>query len=327
MKYADAGVSLEEAHRALSLIKPLAAQTHGPQVLGGLGAFSGLFAFPQERYRDPVLVASADGVGTKVKLAAAAGRHRGTGIDLVNHCVNDLLTTGAAPLFFLDYFAAGVLRAEHLAEVVAGIAEACRAAGCALLGGETAEMPGVYAPGDYDLAGFMVGAVERDGIIDGRRVHPGDALLALPSSGLHTNGYSLVRRILTDRELTAPYLDGAGSLLEALLVPHRSYLQEIRSLRERVDIKGLAHITGGGIIENLPRALPAELGAELWRGSWVVPPLFAYLQEAGGITDAEMWRTFNMGLGMLVVCDERAGRRAGLPQVGRVTGRPGVVVG
>lgn len=326
MKYAEAGVDIAEGLRAVKLIKPLAARTHGPQVLGGVGSFSGLFAFPQGSYRDAVLVASTDGVGTKVKLAAAPGRYRGIGIDIVNHCVNDILTAGANPLFFLDYFAAGRLRAEHVAEVVEGIAQACREAGCALLGGETAEMPDLYATGDYDVAGFIVGVVERDQIIDGARVGPGDAILALPSSGLHTNGFSLARRVLAGRDLKESYPGGAGPLIEALLAPHRSYLAEVRALRERVDVKGLAHITGGGVVENLPRALPPNLGAEVRRDRWTVPPLFDFLQREGGIPDAEMWSTFNMGLGMLVVVDERAARRAGLPQVGRVVAQPGVAI-
>ncbi len=326
MKYVEAGVDIAEGRRAVELIKPLAARTHGPQVLGGVGAFSGLFAFPQASYRDPVLVASTDGVGTKVKLATAAGRYRGIGIDIVNHCVNDILTAGADPLFFLDYFAVGRLRAEHVAEVVAGIAQACRDAGCALLGGETAEMPDIYAADDYDVAGFIVGAVERDHIIDGARVRPGDAILALASSGLHTNGFSLARRVLAGKDLGAAYPGGAQPLIEALLAPHRAYLAEVRALREHVDIKGLAHVTGGGVIENLPRALAPDVGAELWRSSWTAPPLFSYLQQEGGIPDAEMWRTFNMGLGMLVVVEQRAARRAGLPQVGRVVAKQGVAI-
>jgi len=324
LKYADAGVDIDEGNRAVSLLKPLAARTHGPQVLGGLGAFSGLFAFPQQRYRDPVLVASADGVGTKLKLATAAGRYRGIGIDVVNHCVNDILTAGAEPLFFLDYFATGRLQATQVAEVVEGIADACAVAGCALLGGETAEMPDLYRPGDYDVAGFIVGAVERDGIVDGRGVIPGDAILALPSSGLHTNGFSLARRVLAGRDLEAPFPGGAGSLRDALLTPHRSYLAEVKGLRERLHVKSLAHITGGGVIENLPRALPAGLGAELWTDRWRVPPLFSFLQREGGVADAEMWRTFNMGLGLLVVCAAADAAKAGCAQVGRVVEGAGV---
>lgn len=324
MKYADSGVDVDEGNRAVALIKPLAARTHGPQVLGGLGGFSGLFAFPPGRYRAPVLVATTDGVGTKVKLAAASGRHGGIGIDLVNHCVNDLITAGAEPLFFLDYFATGVLRAEHLKEVVEGIVEACAEAGCALLGGETAEMPDVYAPGDYDVAGFLVGAVERDEILDGARIAAGDAILALPSSGLHTNGFSLARRILAGQDLSAAYPSGTRPLLDDLLMPHRSYLREVRTLRELIDLKALAHITGGGVMENLPRILPAGLGAEIQRGSWPIPPLFTYLQQRGQVPEAEMWRTFNMGLGMLVITDPVGARRAPFPQVGRVKRGAGV---
>ncbi len=324
MKYAEAGVDIDEGNRAVSMLKPLAARTHGPQVLAGLGAFSGLFAFPQQRYRDPVLVASADGVGTKVKLATAAGRYRGIGVDVVNHGVNDILTAGAEPLFFLDYFATGRLQAAQVAEVVEGMADACAAAGCALLGGETAEMPDLYRPGDYDVAGFIVGVVEREGILDGSRVLPGDAILALPSSGLHTNGFSLARRVLAGRDLDVPYPGGDGLLRDALLAPHRSYLAEVKGLRERLEVKSLAHITGGGIIENLPRALPAGLGAELWTDRWQVPPLFSFLQREGAIPEAEMWRTFNMGLGLLVMCPAAAAAQAGYPQVGGVVNGAGV---
>jgi phosphoribosylformylglycinamidine cyclo-ligase len=324
VKYVDAGVDVDEGNRAVALIKPLAARTHGAQVLGGLGGFSGLFAFPAGRYRAPVLVATTDGVGTKVKLAAASGRHGGIGVDLVNHCVNDLITTGAEPLFFLDYFATGLLRAEHLKEVVEGMVAACTEAGCALLGGETAEMPDVYASADYDVAGFLVGAVERDEILDGARVAEGDAILALPSSGLHTNGFSLARRILAGQDLSAAYPGGARPLLDDLLMPHRSYLREVRTLRELIDIKALAHITGGGVIENLPRTLPAGLGAEIQPGSWPIPALFTYLQQQGRVPEAEMWRTFNMGLGMLVITDPVGARRAPFPQVGRVVRGAGV---
>jgi phosphoribosylformylglycinamidine cyclo-ligase len=303
LRYVDAGVDIDEGNRAVALIKRTVASTFTTPVLGTVGAFSGLFAIERERWAEPVLVASADGVGTKVKVAIAAQRHRGIGEDLVNHCVNDILCCGAEPLFFLDYFATGKLHPEQLAEIVDGIAEACREAGCALLGGETAEMPGLYALGDYDLAGFIVGAVERAAIIDGAGVTAGDAVLGLPSNGLHTNGYSLVRRIIRDRELDyANVLPGTDEPLgELLLRPHRSYLGAVRELRSALDIHALAHITGGGLKENVPRVLPEGLGVELDRGNWPVPAIFDAIENVGGVHPDEMWRTFNMGIGMVVI--------------------------
>ncbi|HVS42578.1 MAG TPA: phosphoribosylformylglycinamidine cyclo-ligase, partial [Candidatus Dormibacteraeota bacterium] len=288
--------------------------------------FSGLFALQTDRWRQPVLVASADGVGTKIKVAIAADRHRGVGTDLVNHCINDILCCGAEPLFFLDYFATGRLNPEQLAEIVEGIAAACSAAGCALIGGETAEMPGMYALGDYDLAGFIVGIIERDRIVDGARARAGDAVLGLPSSGLHTNGYSLVRHIVSENELDyGDRLPGTDRpLAELLLEPHRSYLDAVRELRSRVDVRAIAHITGGGLKENVPRALPQGLGVELDRDTWPVPALFDAIQRAGGVHPDEMWRTFNMGIGMAVVVPEAdagvVSEAAGLPvyQIGRV---------
>jgi len=331
LRYADAGVDIDEGNRAVSLIKKAVSSTHTPGVLGGIGAFSGLFSFDVARYRQPVLVSSADGVGTKIKVAIAVDRHRGVGIDLVNHCVNDILCCGAEPLFFLDYFATGKLRPEQMAEVVEGMAHACREVGCALVGGETAEMPGLYALGDYDLAGFIVGAVERDQIIDGSRVRVGDAVLGLPSNGLHTNGYSLVRHIVSEQELKYDaVLPGTEApLADLLLEPHRAYLAAVRALRQACDVRALAHITGGGLKENTPRALPQGLGVEIERGTWPVPAIFPALQDAGGISPDEMWRTFNMGVGMVVVVPESdAGRvptAAGLPvdRIGRVVEQTG----
>jgi phosphoribosylformylglycinamidine cyclo-ligase len=303
LRYADAGVDIEEGNRAVSLIRRTIASTHTAQVLGGIGAFSGLFALEPGSPNGRVLASSTDSVGTKVKVAIATGRHRGIGVDLVNHCVNDILCCGAEPLFFLDYYATGKLVPEQLAELIEGIAEACRAAGCALIGGETAEMPGVYALGDYDIAGFIVGSVEASAIIDGRRVRAGDVLLALPSSGLHTNGYSLVRHIVAEHELQwADLLPGTDKpLVDLLLEPHRSYLQAIRELRTMTDIRAMAHITGGGVIDNVPRVLPDGLAATIDRSSWSVPPLFNAIQQAGGVHLEEMWRTFNMGVGMVVI--------------------------
>ncbi|HEV3273824.1 MAG TPA: phosphoribosylformylglycinamidine cyclo-ligase [Candidatus Dormibacteraeota bacterium] len=303
LRYADAGVDIEEGNRAVSLIRRTIASTHTAQVLGGIGAFSGLFALEPGSPNGRVLASSTDSVGTKVKVAIATGRHRGIGVDLVNHCVNDILCCGAEPLFFLDYYATGKLVPEQLAELIEGIAEACRAAGCALIGGETAEMPGVYALGDYDIAGFIVGSVEASAIIDGRRVRAGDVLLALPSSGLHTNGYSLVRHIVAEHELQwADLLPGTDKpLVDLLLEPHRSYLQAIRELRTMTDIRAMAHLTGGGVIDNVPRVLPDGLAATIDRSSWSVPPLFNAIQQAGGVHLEEMWRTFNMGVGMVVI--------------------------
>ncbi len=302
LRYADAGVDIDAGNRAIDLIRKAVSSTHTPAVLAGIGAFSGLFELDLTRWRRPVLVSSTDSVGTKVKVAIAANRHRGIGIDLVNHCVNDILCCGATPLFFLDYYATGRLVPEHLAEVVDGVAAACRDGGCALVGGETAEMPGVYALGDYDIAGFIVGGVEREDIVDGSRVQAGDALLAMPSSGLHTNGYSLVRHVVLERELDwNAALPGTGApLADLLLEPHRSYLRPIEELRGRVDVRAMAHITGGGLIENVPRALPAGLSAVIDRGSWEVPPLFTAIERAGGVMQEEMWRTFNMGVGMVL---------------------------
>jgi len=326
LRYADAGVDIDEGNRAVALIRRTVASTFTPGVLGGLGSFSGLFALDTSQHAQPVLVASADGVGTKIKVAIAARRHRGIGEDLVNHCVNDILCCGADPLFLLDYFASGRLNPEQLAEIVEGIAAACTAAGCALIGGETAEMPGLYALGDYDLAGFIVGVVERERIVDGARVRAGDAVLGLPSSGLHTNGYSLVRHIVSENELDyrQPLPGTDAPLADLLLEPHRSYLAPVRELRARLDVRALAHITGGGLKENVPRALPQGLGVELDRDAWPVPPLFGAIQKAGGVHPDEMWRTFNMGIGMVVVVPAEqaaeAGEAAGLPvhRIGRV---------
>jgi phosphoribosylformylglycinamidine cyclo-ligase len=303
LRYADAGVDIDEGNRAVSLIRRTIASTHNAQVLGGIGAFSGLFALGPGSANGRVLASSTDSVGTKVKVAIATGRHRGIGIDLVNHCVNDILCCGAEPLFFLDYYATGKLVPEHLAELIEGIAEACRTAGCALIGGETAEMPGVYALGDYDIAGFIVGSVEASSIIDGSRVQAGDILLAMPSSGLHTNGYSLVRHIVAEHELQwSDVLPGTDRpLVDLLLEPHRCYLPAIRELRTLTDIRAMAHITGGGVIDNVPRVLPEGLAATIERSTWQIPSLFTAIQHAGGVHLEEMWRTFNMGVGMVVI--------------------------
>ncbi len=288
LSYAAAGVDIEAYERALERVKPLIAATHGKEVAAGVGPFAGLYALPGGGH----LAASADGVGTKVKVAIAAGRHRGIGVDIVNHCVNDIATAGARPLFFLDYFATGQLDPDVFAQLVEGMSGACRAAGCALLGGETAEMPGVYALGDYDLAGFIVGLVEAGA--DRPPVRAGDALVGLASSGLHTNGYSLARKVFEGAPMDR-------SLADELLEPHRSYLDDLRRIRW----KAAAHITGGGILGNLPRCLPDGLGARLDTKAWEVPSIFERIRQRGRVSDDEMWGTFNMGLGMILVVDPK----------------------
>jgi phosphoribosylformylglycinamidine cyclo-ligase len=281
------------------MIKRAVRSTHTSQAISDLGRFAGAFALPAG-FKEPVMVASTDSVGTKVKVAIATGRHRGIGIDLVNHCINDIATSGAEPLFFLDYFATGKLRPQLLAEIVDGVAEACREAGTALIGGETAEMPGVYALGDYDIAGFIVGIVERENLIEQSQVSAGDLLVGLPSSGLHTNGFSLVRYLFKEEQLNAPMHGLDRSLAETLLEPHRSYLAPLRLARGAVDLLGVAHITGGGLIENVPRCLPDGLGAEIDASTWELPPIFRLI-ESKGVREDEMWRTFNMGIGMVLV--------------------------
>ena len=286
LSYAAAGVDIEAYERVLERVKPLIAATQGVQVAAGVGPFAGLYQLPDGSR----LAASADGAGTKIKVAIAAGRHRGIGVDIVNHCVNDIACAGARPLFFLDYFATGKLDPKVFEQLVEGMTEACSAAGCALLGGETAEMPGMYALGDYDLAGFIVGVV--DAGADRDAVSAGDVLVGLPSNGLHTNGYSLARKVFEGTPLTK-------KLADQLLAPHTSYLDDVRSLRW----KAAAHITGGGVVGNLPRCLPDGLGAVLDRKKWEVPPIFGEIQRRGRVSDDEMYATFNMGLGMVLVVD------------------------
>lgn len=295
LSYAAAGVDIEAYERALERVKPLIAATHGKEVAVGVGPFAGLYALPGGGH----LAASADGVGTKIKIAIAAASHRGIGIDIVNHCVNDIATAGARPLFFLDYFATGRLDPEVFTQLIEGMTHACRDAGCALLGGETAEMPGVYALGDYDLAGFIIGLVDAGRNPDPARIKAGDVLIGLPSSGLHTNGFSLVRKVFEDVPLSHVYSELGRPLGDVLLEPHRSYLAELGRMRW----KGAAHITGSGILGNLPRCLPDRLGARLDRKSWDLPPIFELIRKRGRIADDEMYGTFNMGLGMIVVVD------------------------
>lgn len=356
--YAAAGVDIDAAEALVSRFAKIAAAARRPEVLADIGPFAGLFKLGE--YSDPVLVASTDGVGTKLKIAALLDRHEGLGHDLVNQSVNDVLCTGAEPIFFLDYIGSFGLDDEAKVAIVRGVADACREAGCALLGGETADMPGLYAPGDFDLVGFVVGVVERDAVIDGSRIAEGDILLALPSSGLHTNGYSLVRAVFevgvggdqqAERERLESNLPGLeGTLGDALLVPHRSYWNDLRPLLERQaaggrmggagearwsianfqsPIKGIAHITQGGIPGNVPRILPSGLGARIDRDSWRVPALFRLIQERGAIDEEEMFRAFNMGVGLVLIVsrEEAASVRTQLPEawvIGEVVPGKGV---
>jgi phosphoribosylformylglycinamidine cyclo-ligase len=311
-EYKSAGVDIDAGNETVRRIRSLAKGTFTPGVLSDIGSFGGLFRLDRDRYQDPVLVSSADGVGTKLKVAFLTNTHDTVGADLVNHCVNDILVQGAEPLFFLDYLATGRLSPAVAEQVVSGVARACKENGCALIGGETAEMPGFYADGEYDIAGFIVGAVEKSKVIDGRGVLPGDVLIAVPSAGLHTNGYSLARRVFFEiagwtPDTVVPEL--GISIGAALLAPHRSYLPLVRPLLERDWVKGLAHITGGGLTENLPRTLPEGCAAEIDLKSWTVPPIFRLIQERGHIARDEMFRAFNMGVGMVIVCSPRDAER------------------
>lgn len=330
LSYRAAGVDIDAGNALVDAIKPAVAATSRPEVLGGLGGFGGLFRVPIERYREPVLVSGTDGVGTKLRLAIEARQYHGIGIDLVAMCVNDVLVAGAEPLFFLDYYATGKLETEVAAAVIEGIAAGCKQAGAALIGGETAEMPGMYAAGDFDLAGFCVGVVERSEILDGQRVAPGDTVLGLASSGPHSNGYSLIRRILAEAGAnladplgeTTPGETTPGEIIPgettpgeitlgaALLQPTRIYVSAIRSLLAALPVHAMAHITGGGLAENLARVLPAGAAAEIDAGAWPQPPVFAWLAEAGGVATAEMRRTFNCGIGYVVVVPAAAAAQA-----------------
>ncbi|MEP6818269.1 MAG: phosphoribosylformylglycinamidine cyclo-ligase [bacterium] len=329
--YSDAGVDIDAATRATDRIKELARRTFNERTLSEIGSFGGMFdgAFPS--LKQPVLVASADGVGTKLKIAFLAGVHNTVGRDLVNHCVNDILVQGARPLFFLDYIATGKLLPEVVAEIVDGVANGCRENGCVLLGGETAEMPDFYAAGEYDIAGFIVGVADREKIIDGKGITPGDVLLALPSAGLHTNGYSLARKLFLEvaGHKVDTRLDELGMTVgEALLQPHLSYLKPLDGLLDSGMIKGLAHITGGGLTDNIPRILPEGCAVEIDEGSWPVLSVFKLMQEIGNVSRAEVYRTFNMGVGMVLVTssENRTAVKSHLQQqgatiyqIGRVT--------
>jgi phosphoribosylformylglycinamidine cyclo-ligase len=301
--YQQAGVDIDAGNETVRRIKALAKKTYTPGVLSGVGSFGGLFALDQG-VQDPVLVASADGVGTKLKVAFLSGVHDTIGVDLVNHCVNDILVQGARPLFFLDYLATGRLAPDVAEQIVTGVARACQENGCALLGGETAEMPGFYADGEYDVAGFIVGVVSRSKVIDGRGILAGDHLVALPSSGLHTNGYSLARKIAFEHlglGVESHVAELGETVGTALLRPHRSYLRAVSPLLDTGWIKGMAHITGGGIPENLPRTLPDGRSFRVDHKSWRIPAVFEWLQRAGAVADAEMFRAFNMGVGLILI--------------------------
>jgi phosphoribosylformylglycinamidine cyclo-ligase len=328
LTYRNAGVDIDAKMSAIASFSKLARSTFSASVLNEIGSFGGLFDLSATRIRRPVLVGSMDGVGTKLKVAFLTGRHDTVGRDLVNHCVNDILVQGARPLFFLDYLATGMVRAGILESVVSGIAAGCRENGCALIGGETAEMPGFYRPGEYDLAGCIVGIVDRRAILDGSGIRPGDRILGLRSSGLHTNGYSLARKVLFDRKRLTVRSRVAGlrrPLGEELLAVHRTYLPLLEPLLPLRWIRGMAHITGGGFADNIPRILPPGCAAEIHAGSWRIPAIFRVIQQAGSVSDTEMRRTFNLGIGMVVVASPSAARRI-RARLAR-TGEPAPVIG
>jgi phosphoribosylformylglycinamidine cyclo-ligase len=298
--YKDAGVDIDAGDALVERIKPAVKRSMRPEVIGGLGGFGALFEIPLDRYKKPVLVSGTDGVGTKLRLAIETGRHDTIGIDLVAMCANDVVVQGAEPMFFLDYYATGKLSVDVAESVIKGIVEGCIQAGAALIGGETAEMPGMYAEGDYDLAGFCVGIVEKDQIIDGSRTRPGDVILGLPASGPHSNGYSLIRKLLATAKATPKTKLAGGLLYDALMAPTRIYVKPLLALARSVSVRGFAHITGGGLTENIPRVIPEGLEVMLSAQTWQRPAVFDWLQKAGSIPDAEMYRTFNCGIGMIV---------------------------
>ena len=327
ISYADAGVSIDNANLAVAKIREMARSTFNERTLTEIGSFGGMFSGAFPGMAEPILVASADGVGTKLKLAFETGIHNTVGADLVNHCVNDILVQGARPLFFLDYFATGKLEPDVTASVVEGMARACRENGCVLLGGETAEMPDFYPPGEYDLAGFIVGVVDKPRVIDGKSITPGDVVLGIPSTGLQTNGYSLARKLFFEIGGYSPddFVDELGETVgEALLATHQSFLRPLEGLLDKGIIKGLAHITGGGFLENIPRILPDGVSVEINRGTWPELPIFSMMQRLGNVDEKEMFRTFNMGIGMVVICskgdkDAIADRVENCYEIGRVT--------
>ncbi len=336
LTYRDAGVDIDAGEELVERIRPRVARTHRPEVLAGIGGFGAMIELPEGRWRRPVLVAGTDGVGTKLRLAIDTGLHDGVGQDLVAMCANDVVVQGAEPLFFLDYYATGRLSVDVAERVIAGIAEGCAKAGCALVGGETAEMPGMYAEGDYDLAGFCVGVVERDRIIDGSRTRTGDAVIGLASSGPHSNGFSLIRRLIEVTDADAETMVGGARLFDLLMAPTRIYVKSLLRLAAAADVHGFAHITGGGLTDNIPRVLPPGLGARLDAGAWRRDPVWDWIRESGRISDAEMHRTFNCGIGMIAVVARSeanaamellraAGEQATV--IGEVVTGPGVQIG
>lgn len=328
LKYSDAGVSIDAGNQFVKMIKKDVEETFSPAVLKGIGGFAALYAPNLSGYKEPVLVSGTDGVGTKLKIAFMLDKHDTVGIDLVAMCVNDILTIGARPLFFLDYLAVARLETEKASAIVSGIARGCKEAGCALIGGETAEMPGFYQPGEYDLAGFAVGIVDREKMITGDGIEAGDKIIGLASSGLHSNGYSLARKVFLEKEkldLYEPLGKGGEPLGEILLSPTRIYVRTILKLMEEFDIKGLAHITGGGLLENVPRILPEGLTARIEKDSWPVAGVFRELQRLGGIAEEEMYRTFNMGVGMVVIV--RKEEAEGILEVARALGEEAYLIG
>ncbi len=306
LTYRDAGVDIDAGEALVERIRPQVARTHRPEVLAGVGGFGAMIELPTGRWRQPVLVAGTDGVGTKLRLAIDTGRHDGVGQDLVAMCANDVVVQGAEPLFFLDYYATGRLSVDAAARVIAGIAAGCLQAGCALVGGETAEMPGMYQGDDYDLAGFCVGVVEKDRIIDGSQTRAGDTVIGLASSGPHSNGYSLIRRLISDTRANADTLIDGSRLFDLLMEPTRIYVKSLLRLLQAAEVHGIAHITGGGLTDNIPRVLPQGLGVRLDPRSWRRAPVWQWIQHSGSITDAEMHRTFNCGIGMVVLVPPEA---------------------
>lgn len=328
LKYSDAGVNIDAGNQFVKMIKKDVEETFSPAVLKGIGGFAALYAPNLSGYKEPVLVSGTDGVGTKLKIAFMLDKHDTVGIDLVAMCVNDILTIGARPLFFLDYLAVARLETEKASAIVSGIARGCKEAGCALIGGETAEMPGFYQPGEYDLAGFAVGIVDREKMITGDGIEAGDKIIGLASSGLHSNGYSLARKVFLEKEkldLYEPLGKGGEPLGEILLSPTRIYVRTILKLMEEFDIKGLAHITGGGLLENVPRILPEGLTARIEKDSWPVAGVFRELQRLGGIAEEEMYRTFNMGVGMVVIV--RKEEAEGILEAARALGEEAYLIG
>jgi len=310
LTYRDAGVDIDAGEELVERIKPHVKRSMRPEVMGGLGGFGAMFELPLDRYRKPVLVSGTDGVGTKLRLAIETGRHDTIGIDLVGMCVNDVVVQGAEPLFFLDYYATGKLSVDVAESVIKGIVEGCVQAGCALVGGETAEMPGMYAAGDYDLAGFCVGVVEKDQIIDGNKTQAGDVLIALPSSGPHSNGYSLIRKLIQHGNANEHTKLDNGLLYDALLAPTRIYVKTVLALMKQISVRGVAHITGGGLLDNIPRVVPEGLEVVLHRKQWQLPPVFQWLQRTGNIEANEMLRTFNCGIGMTICVSQQDADKA-----------------